>query len=358
MDRVIDNLLSKANVYMNETEPSQLLVDYVVDIVNVNFSLPLLDRDYILNRITKVKDYMTQLAHLRSIPKIEQRSQEWYEMRKKIITASDFAQALGDGKFGTQKQFFKKKCGYEVEKFNPNVPPLKWGVMFEPVATNIYEVRNNTHIHDFGLVPHPHIPFFGASPDGITDLGIMLEIKCPYKRKITGEIPLQYYYQIQGQLDVCGLNECDYLECEFEEYSDVESFKEDTQHKYECGIIIEYMTSSNDIVSSYKYSPPFYRSDDANGEAVLQWVDDARHGISNVVIHYWRLNTYNVVRVYKNKEFIKEKFMLLKYVWDQVCAYVADKDLYLKEVGAAKTKSAAATQQNLITGYAFLDDDF
>jgi hypothetical protein len=35
----------------------------------------------------------------------------------------------------------------------------------------------------------------------------MLEIKCPFRRRITGEVPLQYYYQIQGQ-----------LECEFSKY--------------------------------------------------------------------------------------------------------------------------------------------
>jgi hypothetical protein len=25
--------------------------------------------------------------------------------------------------------------------------------------------------------------FFGASPDGISEVGVMVEIKCPYKRK-------------------------------------------------------------------------------------------------------------------------------------------------------------------------------
>ena len=37
-------------------------------------------------------------------------------------------------------------------------------------------------------------------------------------------MPQQYYYQIQGQLDVCGLDECDYLECEFEVTEDPDWF--------------------------------------------------------------------------------------------------------------------------------------
>ena len=38
----------------------------------------------------------------------------------------------------------------------------------------------------------------------------MLEIKCPTKRPITGFIPEYYHYQVQGQLEVCNLNYCDF----------------------------------------------------------------------------------------------------------------------------------------------------
>lgn len=43
----------------------------------------------------------------------------------------------------------------------------------------------NTKIYEFGLMKNPHHDFFGASPDGISELGVMLEIKCPYKRRPT-----------------------------------------------------------------------------------------------------------------------------------------------------------------------------
>ena len=69
-----------------------------------------------------------------------------------------------------------------------------------------------------GLIIHNQYKHIGASPDGISDLGIMLEIKCPFKRKIDGAIPEQYWMQIQGQLEVCDLEECDYLECKLWEY--------------------------------------------------------------------------------------------------------------------------------------------
>ena len=64
----------------------------------------------------------------------------------------------------------------------------------------------SVEVFEFGILRHPTIECLGASPDGISDIGIMLEIKCPWKRKKTETIPEQYYYQIQGQLDVCSLD--------------------------------------------------------------------------------------------------------------------------------------------------------
>ena len=65
-----------------------------------------IDIDYIKNRFVTLKFNENKLIKLKQIPVIEQRSQEWYETRNGLITASDMAQALGKGKFGTQKDFF------------------------------------------------------------------------------------------------------------------------------------------------------------------------------------------------------------------------------------------------------------
>ena len=53
---------------------------------------------------------------------------------------------------------------------------------------------------------------FGASPDGINDLGTMVEIKTPYRRRVDGNIPNGYMLQMQGQMAVCGLEECDFVD--------------------------------------------------------------------------------------------------------------------------------------------------
>lgn len=325
------------SIQCQETVSSIALIDKLIkqgvcarDIVfciNHCFSKIQITEQTVQNRFETIQLYRKQLDKLLTIPKIDQRTSEWYNVRKSLITASDFAQALGEGKFGTQKQLFQKKCGFVEDDFTKlsNNPALKWGVMFEPVAQQIYSERTGYYVHEFGLIKHPSRSYFGASPDGITDYGIMLEIKCPFKRKITGEIPQQYYYQIQGQLDVCGLQECDYLECEFE--VDNNNPYPINYNNYETGAIVEY---END----YKY----FKYNDLN-KTVL------KPGYIN--IHYWRLVKYNVVRVLKDEDFVNTKLDDLKEVWDKIEYYQSNKNVYDKEI-------STNNNQQKLTGYSFI----
>jgi putative phage-type endonuclease len=106
-----------------------------------------------------------------------------------------------------------------------SIPALKWGCMFEQAAVNIYSHINSTKVNEFGLLVNNNINNFGASPDGITDEGIMIEIKCPYSREIKDKvIPEKYYYQMQGQMAVCELDICDYIECKFKAFNDIDEY--------------------------------------------------------------------------------------------------------------------------------------
>ena len=74
-----------------------------------------------------------------------------------------------------------------------NYSPNKYtihGTKYEPIATTAYEIRNKTSVIEFGCLPHPIYTTLGASLDGITPDGIMLEIKCPYSREIKGYPPI------------------------------------------------------------------------------------------------------------------------------------------------------------------------
>jgi putative phage-type endonuclease len=258
------------------------------------------------NRIIKIESYREIVDCLKKLPNIEQRSQEWHDIRKKMITASDFAQALGKGKFGTAKDFYKSKCGYEQRVFDSNCPPLKWGIRYEEVANMFYQQKMGVRMTEFGIIQHPSISFIGASPDGVSDLGIMLEIKCPYKRKKTETIPEQYYYQIQGQLEVCNLEECDYLECYIIEYSDRSS-----------------MISDDTIC----YKGVVYETESGVFEHGL--LNDTEHEIKKFCkVYYYGIKDYFLRRVLRDKEFFNEALTQLVDVWKNVETYRLDKGKY------------------------------
>lgn len=48
--------------------------------------------------------------------------------------------------------------------------------------------RDFTVAHEIGLHPHPVYNWLGGSPDGITESGKLLEIKCPMMRAIKDEV--------------------------------------------------------------------------------------------------------------------------------------------------------------------------
>ena len=173
------------------------------------------------------------LQYLKTLKLPEQRSPEWYAMRENVLTASSLADALGKGHFNTKESLLIDKTSKEKKPFFTN-DIIQWGVKYEPIATAFYEHSHNLTIVEFGLVPHPTFPIFGASPDGICDtdapepmIGRMLEIKCPPKRNFTDEVPEHYWMQMQGQLETCDLEECDFLQVKLEEYPNSDAYRED-----------------------------------------------------------------------------------------------------------------------------------
>ena len=179
------------------------------------------------------KGILNKLEKLKQLKLPEQRSQEWYDMRDKILTASSLADSLGKGHFKSNVDLLIEKTSKDpIPRFTNHI--IEWGVRYEPVATTFYEKLNNVTVLEFGLVPHPEFTIFGASPDGICDIGSneeyigrMLEIKCPPIRKFTKEVPHHYWMQMQGQLETCDLEECDFLQVKIEEYKSEKEYLED-----------------------------------------------------------------------------------------------------------------------------------
>lgn len=139
----------------------------------------------------------------------DQRTDGWYALRGTMLTASDLATALGDNPYETPDDLLIKKCGFSTWKGNT---ATAHGTLLEPIARNLYDQRHGQVSHEIGLVQHPTHPWLGGSPDGVTESGRLIEIKCPLTRKITPAVPKYYLPQIQLLLEVLDLEVCDFIQ--------------------------------------------------------------------------------------------------------------------------------------------------
>lgn len=318
MLRVIFNSMSEEVI---DTIPAHELAGLIAGLwTNFNKDAPMYAHD-ICERVEQICSYRKELHKLRQLPYIAQRTEEWYALRRHRLTASDTAQALGKGKFASRDQLIQKKVQDIRGKSVPFkvMAPMKWGIMFEAMAMRCYQQANdNVGVHEFGMIPHSTLSCFGASPDGITDLGIMTEIKCPYKRKITGEVPDYYELQMQGQMAVCNLKECDYIECDmqtFDSYDDYVTMVEDSQVNH--GVICEFIRGTE---TYYEYSDPLLTAPQANAWArEFSSVEMRRDkDIQLVKMHFWRLRKMSVIRVHFDADRWNTIVPQIRQFWDDV----------------------------------------
>lgn len=143
----------------------------------------------------------------------QQHSPEWYAVRKGLMTASDAAGALGIPAFTGQRNVREALLQQKVSgSFTGNVF-TRWGSDNEDQVRERAMRALGEAAWEVGLVVHPELAWLGASPDGVTSSGRLIEIKCPYKRVIVpSEVPHHYWPQIQVQLECTGLDECVFVQ--------------------------------------------------------------------------------------------------------------------------------------------------
>ena len=289
-----------------------------------------------------------KVKELMKLPQPEQRSKEWYEMRKGMVTASDIGDIIGISKYGNRNKIILKKCGLGPP-FRGNIY-TRHGQMFEPIATDVYATRNDTIVYEFGLIQHPTHSFIGASPDGITEKGIMLEIKCPFTRVINGDVmdkkTLGYYAQIQTQLEVCDLEICDFFECKFLEYpgglqqylediyvpANVDSLNIIPRKQYsldyirvpncrrsangqEKGIILKYKTHQQ-TDDEWQYAYPDFLD---TTKKQLEWLqNEEQKDYKDTYVVFWKLDLASTCRVHRDRKWWAKYFPSLDTFWKEV----------------------------------------
>lgn len=114
---------------------------------------------------------------------IEQRSDEWFEIRHGMITASRVADLMAKTKSGYSKsrENYITQCAIEritgrrVESYSNQF--MQRGIELEPEAMEAYEADQMVSVEPAEFTVHPTMKFLGASPDGLVGDGL-LEVKC------------------------------------------------------------------------------------------------------------------------------------------------------------------------------------
>jgi putative phage-type endonuclease len=285
------------------------------------------------------------LSRLNATPQPAQRSNEWYAYRHSLITASN-AYKIFDTP-GAQNQLIYEKCSplpvavstqnqpdfIDINSLVPTVnvsSPMHWGQKYEPVSTMYYEMIHGTIVGEYGCVQHSKHSFLGASPDGIVDdpssekYGQMLEIKNVVNRDITG-VPLKaYWVQMQLQLEVCDLDECDFLETRFKEYADYADFMSDcdpdslftkTRAGKWKGVVLYFIDTAG--VPMYEYKP----LEMGQEEYETIWEPDMRQkhedqGHRLMWPSYWWLEEVSCVLVERNRLWFSQVIGKMSAFWD------------------------------------------
>jgi putative phage-type endonuclease len=294
----------------------------------------------------KVNMIEQKIQSLREIPQPVQRTPDWYKFRWNLITASNAWKAFESQ--STVNQLIYEKCqplkdfsseiNEEVVMVNTNTT-LHWGQKYEPLSVLIYEHMYGSKVEDFGCIQHPVYKFIGASPDGIIiesktgRYGRMLEIKNIVNREINGIPKKEYWIQMQLQMEVCDLDECDFLETKFIEYTDHTSYMNDSSKAYYQGKEFNSYVTTTDgdykgqiIYFHTKEGKPHYEYMPLNTwtpEDVAVWEETTIHKYESEPYNYtfmkfiyWRLEKLSCVLVSRNKEWFKNNVGQLEKVWN------------------------------------------
>jgi putative phage-type endonuclease len=218
---------------------------------------------------------MERLVAVLRVPVVQQRTAEWYAKRMTRITASEAASILGENPYESATDVLFKKSGLG-KPFTGNAA-TQYGQRHEPDAIAAYCAALGRVSFEVGLIDHAAVhgagalAFLAGSPDGIavraprgtdasavaagsaggaTLAGVvgprgadadacavaradaaslrallraegegddveptLLEVKCPYRRRIVhGTVPRHYYAQVQLNMLICGLTTADFVE--------------------------------------------------------------------------------------------------------------------------------------------------
>jgi putative phage-type endonuclease len=155
-------------------------------------------------------------------PLIPQRSEAWFDLRRKRITGSMCDTLLGSNPFQSWEQLVAEKAGMPVEFVGNEA--TQHGIDHEYEAIVLYEKKTGRRVAELGLKLHATESLLAHSPDGISlvpkackdannTMPVLLEVKCPFRRVIKkGTVPKYYMGQLQLGMYVFDVQEAHFVQ--------------------------------------------------------------------------------------------------------------------------------------------------
>jgi hypothetical protein len=336
-----------------------------------------------------------------------QRSAEWFAKRNEMLTASiagtilkvDIPKKKGIHVIRDKILPYVKK-EQEDDKIvslnqsvsipnNPDQASVR-GNRYEPIIRNAYarilpkdktseNIPPEELVVEYDCVQHPKYPFIGASPDGIVMKGPvrgrMVEIKCPKPDSISKDgntVRQAYWCQMQLQMEVCDLPQCDYVRAVV---WDTESSKEayellkNKRENYRTGRINQEVGEEDATILAM--GTVWMNAE--NGEYVYE--EEGRF-IRNSEIykreschpafirHYFILKRdWMVIRVERNRSWFNDTFLpKAREVWEEVLRGREDPDAWIaahpkRTRGGVSSVAVKREREYESTNAMFMDSD-
>ena len=146
------------------------------------------------------------------IHNFEQRTEDWYNIRKGKMTASNAETIIANGK-GLETYIYNLMAEYysSAEKENYINADMQRGIDLEPEAKIEFQFYTGLDIKEVGCVELNE--YILASPDGLIGDDGLIEIKCPndsiyFKLLLSNNIKPEYIAQMQMQMYVTDRQYC------------------------------------------------------------------------------------------------------------------------------------------------------
>lgn len=278
------------------------------------------------------------VQRLLTMQQTAQKTAQWHAESRNLLTGHEFAHVV----YGTPTAFqaaVARKCAPEavidpddvIESRTVYLSPLspfQWGWRYEPVIRDLYQtcVAGGRVDDTLGRIRHPTLPRLAASPDGLIcegpRVGRLLEIKAPVSRELNGELPRDYYCQIQLQAEVTDVEAVEYVEIRFDaRQSDTlltaeerhtfltqvhQTTTEPFGHLCGCVLVLAPHADAQADTWTYAYSPFFPLSEEGCRSALAWLPNDISEETVVLERSVWRVRDAWTTTVPRNRRWWSE----------------------------------------------------